>query len=155
MSTIVDPSLVTDSVVELLGLFLPVPVGDGEAPLLEDDDGNVSFVPFESGYAVVYAIPSGARFEGSELAGTEAAMGWFRFQVSTVGIQRNQVEAIASKAASIFLDRDDSGAFVNAMSVPAHTVMDRRHAGFVPFDQAGSAMAGVLIDVMVHRNADA
>lgn len=143
----VDPSMITDAVVALLRENMTCPVGDGQAPLPEDDDLKLDL---KRGFAVVYRIPSGGRYEGSSIRGTEATIERIRFQVSTAGVQRNQVERLANAAGSMLTDRGDSGEFVFPMPVGGHSIMNRKRVGDVPYQvQGGSHQSGILVDLLV------
>lgn len=145
--SVVDVGEVTTGVLTMLIDAMPCPVGDGAAPLADDDE----FVEFANGYAILYRVPSGARYMGSGIAATSAALQWVRFQVTTAGLQRDQVELFAARALGAFLDRA-SGAYVNDIDVPGHSVIQRVPAGDVPLEQLGSAQSGVLVDLLVSRN---
>jgi hypothetical protein len=161
MTSGVDDSLVTDAVVALLRAELPdgVLVGDGGSPFVAGSVDPLSQVDPDSGeafpYAIVYAISPDA-FPAEGYAGQRDGTMVLRFQVTTVGPQRDAAQALAAVANGILVDRADSDPrdYTHALTVPGHSVMKRERAGKVPnFGEGGYSNAGVLVDVWVHRDS--
>lgn len=156
----VDDTLVTDAVLALLRAELPdgVLVGDGEIPYDDTAPVGPGEVDPATGtaqpYAILYCIPPyvGITPGWAGQDGSEA----IRFQVTTVGPEREAAQALATVIRGILTDRGDAPdrSYVHPLTVAGHEVMRRDAVDRVPVDGAeGAYNAGTIVDIWVHRTS--
>jgi len=154
--TVVDASRVTDGVLALLETATGALVGDGVPPTPADAD---DLLALSQGYLVLTqvqptGIPNPTPYLNAGWGGQTEAMTRCRFAIKATGVQRNQVERLAERAANAVVERAPAGGWVNALTVVDHQVIDRRRAGRLPLDvENGTFTVGVLVDVTVHATA--
>lgn len=98
------------------------PIGVGRSPVVGGDALNPPPVP----YGIVYPIPGGG-FSGSLAYPDEDAA--FEFQVTSVGLRLDQADWMADKVRQCVLARQESGNFVQQMTVTDHAVVSREPTG--------------------------
>jgi hypothetical protein len=142
----VDASRVTDGVLALLG-STGLLVGDGVPPTPADPDDVLAL---SAGYLVVRQVAAPGPYLGVGYAGQPEGMTRCRMEITAVGVQRDQAERAAERAANAIVARGPAG-WVNPLTVTGHTVLDRARAGrYAPEIEAGAWAVTVLVDVTVH-----
>lgn len=120
--TLPDTTPVTDALIGLLEAATGRPVGGGQLPFGADP-------PF----AVVYQLPGGGTW-GPGLVAPDAGFALL-YQVTSVAIFRDDVEAHADLVRHALLDRGPTGALTTPMPVGGLVVFDREHAAFGGIDE--------------------
>lgn len=119
--TLPDTTPVTDAVVALVADGTGRPVGTAVLP-----------AGAEPPFAVVYQLPGGDTW-GPGLADPDAGFALL-YQITSVAVYRDDVEAHADTVRHVLLDRA-GGAFVTPLVVPGMVVIDREHAAFGGIDE--------------------
>lgn len=152
--TAVDASRVTDAVIATLRAATGLLVGDGVMPTPDDADDVLAL---SQGVLIVTqvqptGIPSPTPYFSTGWAGESESMTRCRFRICAVGVQRNQAERAAERAANALVARDPgSHAWVHDLDVTGHTVIDRRRSGRLALEvDGGTFEAGAFVDVIVH-----
>ena len=138
---------ITSALLSLFNDFLPFQTGDGEAPLAPDG----GFIEPETGYGMLHSIPGTMWQDDDSWSADRAQFGWVRYQMTTVGITREQVENGASLAAELIFAR--SGGDWTHMIVPTgHSVIDRRPGVEVPLTLEGVWAGGIDFELLVQAD---
>ena len=139
--TSVNEADVDDAFLSSLRAAFPnVLIGDAEKP-----DGATE----QTGYAIVFPIPSGNRTQGPVYARGGDSIRWVRYQLLAEGVQRNQVRRLANDLAAAVVAVDAQRAYTLAIAPTGHAVIDRRRVGSIPLDTLGTWQAGELVDLLV------
>lgn len=114
--TVPDRRVVTDAVITMLEGATGRPVGDFDAP----GDGDSPEYP----YLVVTSIPGGG---SSGIVGNPADTLTIVYQLTSVGLRRDQAEQLAARAHEAMLAIAPSGEWVHPISASGHSIGVREH----------------------------
>lgn len=133
----IDTSRVTDSIYDAVRVEyeegLGIPVGDGVAPAATGDALSLT-----RSFLVVSMVPLGRNYLDDGYAGPGGSMGWIRYQLTAVGVNRAQTDRLANNVAQFLTDTVTGPArWVNALAPTGHTIQQRRRAGPAPLDNGG------------------
>ena len=133
-----DQAEVTTALREFLEIYSEHPVGDHAAPTSRPD----VLIPSEAPYSVLYAIPGG-KTTGPPLGYTDS-IAYFEYQITTVGLRRDQTQMLMQKIREVMIGRDLDFSLKYKLIVPGLVIMDRELAS-VP---SGVTIAGKLFNAM-------
>lgn len=145
MTTVAVTGLTT-AIVDLLRAETPFLVGDGAAPTPQDGEDRLDL---EAGpFLIVYELAPA--YTSTGWTGQEESQAWAEWQISAVGLTREQATTARDMAQDVLVGKPSAGGpYTNPITVAGLVVMLRQAVG-IPVDKMGTYQAGFRLRLLVN-----